>query len=368
MTFSDCFLQFLDEADLLADKIVILAAPGKLVAEGSPVALKATLGHGYSVQVLWSARELSDKEWHGPPEELINQIRSLAPHVAVSAASPLQVSFHLKTKDSAVVQKVLQLLDDEKTNYNIISYDVLGTSIEDIFLGLMHQEEGAGKAEKSGDQSSSSLALPEPEVLKLTDGRPMSPLSQAFTIFYKRALIARRSWLTPLLAVLIPVAGCCIPLTFMVGRPQSCVTKFKNDEVLSTSLYLPTSSLDLLKLNAQASIVTSPPDIANTLGQTTNSLRTTNVADNATFMQTIDQDYRNLSLGGISLNLQLGQSLVAWEASPPGYNGPAMLNLATNILYNNALNTSGKAGSQPSLINATFAEFPVSLSSPCEDP
>ena len=31
---------FLDEADLLTDKMAILDAPGKLVAEGTPVALK----------------------------------------------------------------------------------------------------------------------------------------------------------------------------------------------------------------------------------------------------------------------------------------------------------------------------------------
>jgi hypothetical protein len=263
----------------------------------------------------------------------------------------------LKTKDSAIVEKVLQLLDDEKANFHVVSYDVLGTSIEDIFLGLM--DESPDEAEKRGGQSSTSLPLPEPGVLKLTDGRSMSPVSQAFTVFYKRALVARRSWLTPLLTVLIPVAGCCIPLVFMAGRPESCVTTFLN--ATSTSLYLPTSPLDNFQFDAEASIVTSPPNVTKTLGNTATFLRTTNVADNATFIQTIDQDYRNLSLGGISLDLQSGQSLVAWEATPPGINGPAMLNLATNILYNRALNASGSAASGPALISATYEEFPVSL-------
>ena len=43
-------IQFLDEADLLADHIAILAAPGKLIASGSPVSLKRDLG--YSVRSL----------------------------------------------------------------------------------------------------------------------------------------------------------------------------------------------------------------------------------------------------------------------------------------------------------------------------
>jgi hypothetical protein len=264
----------------------------------------------------------------------------------------------LKTKNSIIVEKVLQLLDEEKSSFHVASYDVLGTSIEDIFLHLMHQED-PGEAEKHDDHSSASLASPEREVLKLTDGSPMSPLSQAFTIFYKRALIARRSWLTPLLTVVIPVAGCCIPLVFMVGWPESCVTTFLN--ATSASLYLPSSPLDTLKFDAAASIVTSPPNIAKTLGNTAILLRTTNVADNETFIQTINQDYRNLSIGGISLDLQSGQSLVAWEATPPGINGPAILNLATNILYNHALNESRNAPSDPALITANYEEFPVSL-------
>jgi ATP-binding cassette subfamily A (ABC1) protein 3 len=338
----------------LADKIAVLAAPGKLVAEGSPVALKSTLGQGYSIQVFFD--ESSEKEWRGPPAELIDRIRAIAPHASISSNSTHQASYHLKTKDSLTVEKVLQLLDDEKGAFHVASYDVLGTSIEDIFLGLMHQEEDSGDAEKN---SLSSLAIVESEPLQLTDGRRMSPLSQASTIFYKRVLVARRSWLTPLLTVLIPVAGCCIPLVFMVGRPESCVTTFLN--ATSTPLYLPSSPLDTLKFNAEASIVTSPPNITKTLGMTATLLRITNVADNATFIQTIDQHYRNLSLGGISLNTQSGQSLIAWEATPPGINGPAMVNLATNILYNSALNTSGNGGSAPALIRATYEEFPVGL-------
>jgi ATP-binding cassette, subfamily A (ABC1), member 3 len=333
---------------------VILTAPGKLVAEGSPVALKS-LGQGYNIQVSLAPEESSEKERHGPFAELLNRMRALAPHASMSSTSPQLISYHLKTKDLVIVEKVLQLLDDQKVSLHVTSYDVLGTSIEDIFLDLTNQ------AEKRNSQGSVSLASPEPEVLQLTDGYPMSPLSQAITIFYKRALVARRSWLTPLLTVLIPVAGCSIPLVFMKGRPESCVTTFLN--TTSTSLYLPTSPLDTLKLDGQASIVTSPPNIAKSLGETATLLRTTNVADNESFIQTINQDYRNLSIGGISLDLQSGRSLLAWEAAPPGISGPAILNLATNILYNHALNESGNAANDPALISANYQEFPVSRAS-----
>ncbi|CAK5278623.1 unnamed protein product [Mycena citricolor] len=95
---------FLDEADLLADNIAILAAPGKLVAAGSPVALKGDLGQGYSVQVSLAAD--SDAA-----AELLHRIQTVAPQAHMSVASIRQSLYHLRAKDSQVVDRVLQLVD-----------------------------------------------------------------------------------------------------------------------------------------------------------------------------------------------------------------------------------------------------------------
>ena len=103
----------------------------------------------------------------------------------------------------------------------------------------------------------------------------------------------------------------------------------------------------------------SPPNITSTLGPTADNLGVRNIPDNATFVSDIQQNFLNYSFGGISLDLSSGNSLVAWEATPPGVTGPTMLNLATNILYNRALNASGLGSSSPSLIYATLQSFPA---------
>ncbi|KIJ66518.1 hypothetical protein HYDPIDRAFT_174588 [Hydnomerulius pinastri MD-312] len=359
---------FLDEADLLADNIAILAAPGKLVAEGSPVALKTNLGQGYSVQVTFDFSDLTEKEAVNPPSEVLDRIRELAPQCTMSQASPTHAAYHLKSKDSTVVENVLQLLEDEGGQYRIASYDVLGTSIEDIFLDLMDRETRSGtpdSAEKSihSSDGASGPTVPDlvqpisvPPVLALTDGRARSPFSQALTIFHKRALVARRSWLTPVLVVLIAVCGSCIPLFYLSGQAPSCTLKFKNETVIP--LYWPDSPIDLLAFGPSDKILTSPPDITSTLGRTAMYMNIENIANNATFVSTIQQDYLNISYGGISIDTQTGASLVAWEASPPGLTGPTMLNLATNILYNRALNASGDTAGTPSIILANYASFP----------
>ncbi|KAG6369374.1 P-loop containing nucleoside triphosphate hydrolase protein [Boletus reticuloceps] len=70
------------------------------------------------------------------------------------------------------------------------------------------------------------------------------------------------------------------------------------------------------------------------------------------------QDYLNIPIGGISIDTQTGDSSVAWGATPPpGLTGLTLLNLATNILYNCALNASGETAGTLSIM-ASYASFP----------
>ncbi|KAI3622160.1 nod factor export atp-binding protein i [Moniliophthora roreri] len=361
---------FLDEADLLADHIAILAAPGKLVAQGTPVALKRDLGEGYTIQVTFDAPVFAEKDPFSSDTSssgaLLRQIQAHAPRTHISVTSTHQASYHLKAKDPVVVEKVLQMLEENKRKFALTSYDVLGTTIEDIFLDLMRKNELATDGEKrpsTGDSESLSVgsvqAPPEKfsSPLALASGKATSPLLQAFTIFYKRWLISKRSWLTPVLAVLVAIAGSCIPLVFVRRLPPTCVRTFRNSTTLP--LFLPVSGLNsAFSSNRLSHPLVSPPGVLSMLGNTTQFFRYTNVTDNATFVDEVTRNYRNLTLGGISVDLNSGQSLVAWEGTSPGYKGPPILNLASNILYNNALNTSGNSDRVPTIIRATYSSFP----------
>ncbi|OBZ68485.1 ABC transporter A family member 2 [Grifola frondosa] len=345
---------FLDEADLLADTIAVLAAPGKLIAHGTPVSLKSTYGEGYTVHVSFHPSQSLEKVGSIAPPDLLDHIRTLAPLAYISLSGPNEVSYHLKSKESSTVRQVLELVEAERDAQRVASYSVMGTSIEDIFLGLMHVDTQSEEIDKVEKEHSSTPSLPTlPLTLTLTDGRRRSPLSQAFTIFHKRALIVRRSWLTPLLVVLVAVAGSCIPIFFISGRAQTCVKTFHNATTIP--LYLPFSPLGVVgEIATGGRVLASPPGIIQTLGNTTSLVQVSNIADNATFVNTITQDFRNQSLGGISVDLQSGSSLFAWEATPPGLTGLVMLNLVSNVLYNHAHSSSGTA----SLITANYQSFP----------
>ncbi|TFK69908.1 P-loop containing nucleoside triphosphate hydrolase protein [Pluteus cervinus] len=352
---------FLDEADLLADNIAILAAPGKLVADGTPVALKRDLGEGYIIQMAFTVSETKEKLWEGPPIDLLTDIQAYAADAYSSSSAPYFASYHLKTRDPAVVEQVLALLDRNKGRYHVGSYDILGTTIEDIFLELMARNEAANEQEKAGSGTTDSSQVDFSGDFTLVTGRPISPLRQMMTIFYKRMLIARRSWLTPLLMVLVAIAASTIPKFYIEGQNPVCGRVFKN--VTAVPLFLPTSPIGLLDASpdASSSILVSPPGILSTIGVTNSFFfQSKNVTNNATFVSDIQQNFQNLSLGGVSIDPNTGDSLIAWEATPPGMNGPAILNLASNLLFNRALSAAGGAGAAagPVLIEPDFQPFP----------
>jgi ATP-binding cassette subfamily A (ABC1) protein 3 len=359
----------LDEADLLADHIAILAAPGKLVASGSPVTLKRNLGEGYSIVANFthaaSDSKVDDKTSSRDP--LLSLIRTVAPNVVATSPSLHQVSYALKTKEDYAVQQVLELLEAEKVTYGIRSYDILGTTIEDIFLDLMNKNDPNSVHHKSDDdkasKSSQSLTPPLeheclPDAMDLPSGRRVSPFRQAFTIFHKRFLILRRSWLTPLLMVLIAIAGSCIPIVFLSNRPVQCGRRLAN--ATSIPLYLPSSPFVPFTFGFSSRTVDSPPGVIRSLGSSTDSLRVTDQSDTTAFSDYITQNYRNLSVGGVAFDFETGDTLVAWEASPPGVMGLSMLNMASNVLYNRALNQTRAGGTTApaTIINASYSLFP----------
>ena len=358
--------QFLDEADLLADDIAVLATPGKLVAHGNPVTLKSTLGDGYTMRATY--RNADEEKTDIPNYSAVLQlIRSFAPEAQTSVVGPDEIAFHLKTTDPAIVRQVLDAVEHGKDRLQITSYAVASASIESIFLDLMEHEQTAGDgpqqrddAEKPEDVVSAYQTLPalvSPQ-LQLTSGRKGTVLGQALTIFHKRVLIFRRSWLAPLLAVGVAIAASCAPLKFVPKNQATCAT---NETTTSpSSLFFPESIVRAFSFSDEPEnhVQIAPPGLLSALGNETASVVTTPIADNASFVREFSQDATQFFLGGVSVDLDRGAALFAWDAEL-SQTGPVYLNLVSNLLYNRALNSSGRAlsGGTPKLIEPSLGYF-----------
>ena len=319
------------------------------MAQGSPVALKSSLGQGYTVEVRFHHTDDQEKLVELPPKDLLPAIQAVAPHAHVTKSSPFLASYHLMSKDTTVVENVLRIFDRRADAYSVDSYDIRGTSIEDIFLDLMNQEQekdvtAAGRDDKTKPEGSLSEGP-----LELSGGRKRTPLSQALTIFHKRALIARRAWLSLLMAVGVAIAGSCIPLFFLLNQPSaSCVRTYR--PLSRIPLFLPALPID-------SDVLIAPAAAASTLGPLAGDLTIQPISDNQEFISTIQQNYRNIPFGGVSLNLTSGQSLIAWETNPPGASALGLLNLVSNVVYNTRLNSTSPGTT--SVIAANYATFPL---------
>ena len=71
----------------MADTIAVLAAPGKLVAQGTPVSLKSQLGHGYTIDVAFNISSPQDEKLNTHPStKLLDHIQKTAPHTNISSS------------------------------------------------------------------------------------------------------------------------------------------------------------------------------------------------------------------------------------------------------------------------------------------
>lgn len=117
---------FLDEADVLADRISILSK-GKLQALGSSIELKEQLGAGYQVHISRSSE---------------NSHRHLLYHKVLHAVRTNEIVYFPGTSANAL--RLISRLDDD----GVEDYEVRGSTLEDVFFKieddkLLKEERGA---------------------------------------------------------------------------------------------------------------------------------------------------------------------------------------------------------------------------------
>lgn len=372
--------------------VAILASPGKLVAQGTPVELKSSLGSGYTLSITFEESAPAEAE-ASRATQVQRYILPVAPRCHMKLGQGPTAEYHLGTKDPKVVGAVIKHVEDLRAQLGIQLLDVRGSSLESIFLGLMANEKTSVQPHtdaeddkldmKALSRSATELpqlerilsidrALPQTNALNLASGRPRSFISQTLTIFYKRILVARRSWLTPLFAMAVAIIGACTSVGFVDKVIPGCDVNPKIRELQSMFLrYSDFAGIvdneyddEYFHHGLNLSVITSPPGILHTLGPVFTNVSTFNVTSTDAFAQVINADFQNLRVGGFSLesagsDISQTQVTFAYESTPGEVKGPVMLNLVNNILFNQALNSTGKANAAagPIFILPSYQSF-----------
>ncbi|XP_029725473.2 phospholipid-transporting ATPase ABCA3 isoform X1 [Aedes albopictus] len=179
---------FMDEADVLGDRIAIMA-DGVLKTVGSPFFLKKTFGVGYRLICV-----------KGPScdKGLLCQIlRNYIPDVRVETDIGSELSFVLKDSHIEVFQKMLEGLEHRMDECGITSYGISRTTMEEVFLKagsdtLLESEYSNGTSVETINENYSFYNA------NLLTGNELL-FSQMKGQFLKKILSSLRSWLSLLI-------------------------------------------------------------------------------------------------------------------------------------------------------------------------
>ncbi|XP_053686915.1 phospholipid-transporting ATPase ABCA3-like [Sabethes cyaneus] len=199
---------FMDEADVLGDRIAIMAE-GILKTVGSPFFLKKTFGVGY--------RLICVKASNCNKQLLCGILRQYIPDVRIETDIGTELSFVLREEYISVFQSMLEELENRMAECGITSYGISLTTMEEVFLKAgsdsLHEEDQSNGA--SIDVADQSYSLSN---VQLLTGRELL-INQVKAQFLKKILSTIRSWGVLIIQLGIPIFY--VAMTFIITRSMA---------------------------------------------------------------------------------------------------------------------------------------------------
>ncbi|XP_072453663.1 phospholipid-transporting ATPase ABCA3-like isoform X2 [Notamacropus eugenii] len=216
---------FMDEADLLGDRIAIMAK-GELQCCGSSLFLKRKYGAGYHMTIV-----------KGPacnPEEITCLIFSHVPTATVESNVGAELSFLLPKESAYRFESLFTELEERQTELGIASYGASVTTMEEVFLKVgklvdsdvdlqaiqlpsmksSKNTEFAGDSEHLSVSNESYLEVlaKKKSHVKLNTGLRLH-CQQFFAMLVKKVMYSWREWKMITAQILIPLI--CTTIAFM---------------------------------------------------------------------------------------------------------------------------------------------------------
>ena len=198
---------FMDEADLLGDKVAIMTA-GSLSTVGTPRFLKARFGIGYHLSIAKAANF-----------DLVatrQSIETSVPDAKLQSNVGSELSYLLPRESAPQFGTLFRNLEDTHTALGVESFGCSSTTMEEVFLKVGEMIHGDGQGDAGADE-----AEDETRVMITPTGaagseafRDSTPsaritgvaawLNKFRALFYKRYVHFTRNWKTFLLLFLMP--------------------------------------------------------------------------------------------------------------------------------------------------------------------
>jgi len=154
---------FMDEADILGDRIAIMAS-GQLRCAGSSLFLKKHYGVGYQLTIEKNPKSIGSSNHASNDDNVDDTLREIV-HSVVKEAKLLsnvgtEMSFQLPLGAASSFTTMFEALDAEVGNESIVTYGVSITTLDEVFLLVARGDSG----EKTELKSSKHVMTLEGEV------------------------------------------------------------------------------------------------------------------------------------------------------------------------------------------------------------
>ena len=155
---------FMDEADVLADKVVMLSH-GRVECCGSPLFLKKAFDIGYSLTLV---RAPPHSTQDAPPpsdamdQAILSMVKEHVPEAAIMGAAGMELTLRLPIPSAPLFPPLLRDLEGARgAALGVRDMGIHVTSVEDVFLRVAQGKMGASaaQAEEGGVVAVTSLAL-----------------------------------------------------------------------------------------------------------------------------------------------------------------------------------------------------------------
>jgi ABC-type multidrug transport system ATPase subunit len=318
---------FLDEADVLADYLAILSR-GNLKTKGTSVQLKHQVGVGY--------------------------------HVSVPSSQKLAGGHYTKksTKDDRDTYWFTSAIEASKfvqelRAQGVRDYDIIGPTLEDVFLALAEEVKEHGLDRESTERESTPLkgveTLPSSDQasemdkgLQMSKGKGTGIFKQAIILGIKRFTILQRNYWPYVAAVLIPIVAAGLVSLFLKnfnapgcdpGENANDPELFSIESIDVTPLVPvgPRSEVDLEELAKRSGINTSSIHLVSSLGE---------------FNTYIDRNFRNITPGGFFIG-DRAAPLMAYVGNGNVLGGLITLNALYNMITGIPISTAYQEFSVP---------------------
>ncbi len=154
---------FMDEADLLGDRIAIMAH-GKLQCCGAPLFLKNTFGVGYTLTIVKKSSALSkvdNEKLKAVSSHVDALVKGFIPQAESLSDVGAEQSFRLPFSASNQFVSMFASLDGKRDELAIAEYGISVTTLEEVFIRvgeIEHQEEHLPQLLPSAEENNDGAA------------------------------------------------------------------------------------------------------------------------------------------------------------------------------------------------------------------